>query len=161
MHRAVLRALLCVLLTILAACSDDAARIRTFNMGERVQAGPLVYNAYDTHWYLTLGPPAAPRVPSNRFLVVRLSIANNGATDSSVPTLSLVDDSGQLIHEVSDGTGVPDWIGVARKIGPTDSERGNIAFDATPRHYKLRVADETDQIVAYIDLPLNLTSDEK
>jgi hypothetical protein len=132
-------------------------------MGERVQTGPLIYNAFDTHWYLTLGPGAGARVPTNRFLVVRLSISNSGATDSSVPTLSLVDDSGQTINEVSDGTGVPDWMGIVRKIKPMDMEKGTIAFDASPRHYKLRVADETDQIVAYIDLPLNLnpTSDEK
>lgn len=164
MHRAVLtgfRGFLCVLVAILAACSDDPVRIRTYNMGERVQAGPLVYDAFDTHWYLTLGPQSGPRIPSNRFLVVRISISNNGATDSSVPTLSLVDDSGQTIHEVSDGTGVPDWIGIARKVGPMNTEKGNIAFDATPRHYKLRVADETDQIIAYIDLPLNLANEER
>ena len=56
---------------------------------------------------------------------------------------------------------MPDWIGVARKILPMQEQKGNVAFDAPPRHYKLRVTDETDQIVAYIDLPLTFGTDEK
>jgi hypothetical protein len=154
-------AFLCLLGTCLAGCGGDSAAIRTYGTGERVPTGALVYSVYDTHWYLTLGPPASPRVPVNRFLVVRMNISNNGATESSVPTLSLIDDDGQVINELADGTGVPDWMGTIRKIRPVESEKGTIAFDAPPRHYKLRVADESDQIVAYINLPLTVTTDEK
>jgi hypothetical protein len=153
-------ALICILGTCLAGCGSNSVEIRTYGLGERVQTGPLEYSVYDTHWYLTLGPPGNPRVPTNRFLVLRMSISNSGATESAVPTLSLIDDAGLVINEVSDGTGVPDWMGTIRKVPPVKSERGTIAFDAAPRHYKLRVADETDQIVAYINLP-NATTDEK
>jgi hypothetical protein len=147
--------------TLESGCALQPEKIRTYALGERVQAGPLVYEAFDTRWFLTLGPPANPRIPANRFLIVHLDVANGGATEANIPTLSLVDDSGQTINELTDGTSVPDWIGVARKIVPMQEQKGNVAFDAPPRHYKLRVTDETDQIVAYIDLPLNFGLDEK
>lgn len=90
-----------------------------------------------------------------------MSITNGGAVDSHVSTLALIDDAGQSFNEVADGSGVPDWMGIARKIKPIEFEKGTVAFDVAPKHYKLRVSDETEQIVAYIDLPLNLGADEK
>ena len=158
MHRA---AALASLIVLLSGCGTTSSQIQTYNLGDRVQAGPLIYEAFDTHWYLVLGPSGNPRIPANRFLVVRMNIANSGAVDSIVPSITLIDDSGQSFNELADGTGVPDWIGIVRKIKPVDSEKGTIAFDVAPKHYKLRVSDESDQIVSYIDLPLNLGSDEK
>ena len=90
-----------------------------------------------------------------------MAITNSGATDTTVPTLMLISDSGQTFNELSDGTGVPDWLGVVRKIKPVEAEKGTIAFDVPPGHYRLRIADEMDQIVEDIDLPLNVLSDEK
>ncbi len=148
-------------LLVLSACGPAGSAIQTYNLGDRVEAGPLVYLAYDTHWYLSLGSPESPRIPANRFLVIRMSITNGGAVDSHVPTLTLIDDAGQSFNELADGSGVPDWMGIARKIKPIESDKGTVAFDVAPKHYKLRVSDETEQIVAYIDLPLNLGSDEK
>lgn len=144
-----------------SSCASESDKVRTYPLGERVQAGPLVYTVFDTRWFLTLGPASGPRIPANRFLVVHVDVANGGATESNIPTLALVDDAGQVINELTDGTGVPDWIGVARKILPVQEQKGNVAFDAPPKHYKLRVTDETDQIEAYIDLPLNFGVDEK
>jgi len=149
------------LLASATACSEQAETIRTYNMGERVQAGPLVYDAFQTNWSLKLGDGADARSPANRFLLVRLSIHNGGATDSGVPTLSLVDDRGQVFNELTDGTGVNNWLGIVRKIGPIQAKEGEVAFDVPPRHYRLRVADETDQIAAYIDLPLTIDLDTR
>ena len=161
-----LRAVTLLCAVALVSCGPVGSNIQTYNLGDRVQAGPLAYVAFETRWYYSLGTPgvdpqANPRIPANRFLVVKMSITNDGAVDSQVPTLMLLDDSGQSFNELSDGTGVPDWMGVARKIKPVQSEKGTIAFDVPPKHYKLRVSDETDQIVSYIDLPLNLMSDDK
>ncbi len=158
MHRAVA---VLVLTGLLAGCNSSSNQVQVYNLGDRVQAGPLIYSAYDTHWYVTLGPPENPRIPNSRFMVIRMMVTNSGATDSTVPTLTLIDDSGQSYNELADGSGVPDWLGVIRKIKPMESERGNVAFDVAPRHYKLRVADETGQIVSDIDVPLNVLSDEK
>ncbi len=146
---------------MLLACGPAGSQISTYNLGDRVQAGPLVYIAYDAHWFFSLGSSPNPRIPVNRFLVVRMNISNDGAVDSHIPTLTLLDDSGQSFNEMVEGTGVPDWIGIARKVKPMEAEKGTVAFDVQPKHYRLRVSDETDQIVSYIDLPLNLMPDEK
>jgi hypothetical protein len=34
-----------------------------------------------------------------------------------------------------------------------------VLFDAPPRHYKLKIADETGDRTALIDIPLNFTSE--
>ncbi len=154
-------ALFVLLAMSLAGCGSGSNEIRTYNLGDRVQAGPLVYTAIDTHWYLTLGSQASPRVPANRFLVVHMSVNNGGATDSAVPTISLVDDNNVTYNELTDGADIPEWLGVVRKIKPMDGDKGTVAFDVAPKHYKLRVSDESDQIVCYIDLPLNLQTDDK
>lgn len=157
----VLRVLFVVCLIISAGCNSAPDEIRTYNMGVRVQTGPLIYVAADPRWSLMLGAAPSQRFPLNRFLIVHMNITNAGATDSAVPTLSLVDDSGQTFNELADGASVPDWLGIARKLRPIATEKGTIAFDVAPGHYKLRVADETEQIVAYIDLPATLLDEEK
>lgn len=148
-------------LGVLTGCGSSLNQVRAYALGDRVQTGPLIYSAYDPHWFLTLGPTANPRTPNARFLVVRLLVTNSGATDSTIPTLTLVDDSGHTYNELSEGTGVQDWLGVIRKIKPMESEKGTVAFDVAPGHYKLRVTDETGQIVSDIDLPLSVMNDEK
>ena len=39
------------------------------------------------------------------------------------------------------------------------SQQGNALFDAPPRHYKMRIADETGEKIAYVDIPLTFVSD--
>jgi hypothetical protein len=36
---------------------------------------------------------------------------------------------------------------------------GNAVFDAPPRHYKMKVFDETSDKAAYIDIPLSFVSE--
>jgi hypothetical protein len=42
---------------------------------------------------------------------------------------------------------------------PNDSTQGNVVFDVPPRHYKLKVTDETGDHIAYIDIPLSFGAD--
>ena len=41
------------------------------------------------------------------------------------------------------------------RVKPAESAQGNLLFDAPPAHYKLRIADENEDHVAYIDIPLS------
>ena len=149
-------------MVILSACADTSSdKMRSYGIGERVQTGPLGYEVFETHWLMTLGPQSSPRFPAKRFLLVRIAISNGGATDTTVPTLTLIDDKDQAINELTDGTDVPEWLGIDRRLQPMQRSNGNVVFDAQPRHYRLRVADETDQILANIDLPLPFSSDER
>ncbi len=128
-------------------------------MGSRVETGHLIYTAYETQWMPQIGAGDTARVPKKRFFLIRLSAVNSGSEDMYVPSVSLVDDQGQTVDELSDGDQVPQWVGFVRKAKPADSVSGNVIFDAEPKHYRLRVTDENGEKPALIDIPLNFNAD--
>ncbi|HUE02456.1 MAG TPA: DUF4352 domain-containing protein, partial [Bryobacteraceae bacterium] len=128
-------------------------------MGERVTLGSLVYNVFEDQWKVQLGQTSEPRVPKDRFFLIHLSVVNGGSADLMIPALSLVDDSGQTYAELSNGEGVPDWTGYLRRVRPAETLQGNVVFDVPPKHYRLRVSDETAQTTRDIDIPLSFSSE--
>ena len=139
-----------------AACSDEAHYpVRTYNMGERVDLGHIVYIIFETQWLTHIGEGPDAKIPQNRFFLVRMSATNSKSTDLLVPTVSVEDDSGHSYTEMSTDVGAPQWIGFLRDVKPAESAQGNVVFDAPPRHYKLKVMDETGDRIAYIDIPLS------
>ena len=130
-----------------------------YRMGERVPVGHLVYNVFETQSLTHLGMDADQRVPQNRFLLVRISIVNGGASEMIAPNLTLEDDKGNSFPELSNGEGVPQWIGYLRQIKPADVAQGNLVFDAPPGAYKLRVLDESGEKAALVDIPLSFGSE--
>lgn len=151
----ILRCFLACSLLLVSGCGSERRHVPVYALGERAQVGSLIYNIFDTQWSVGFGEGAAMRAPSNRFLVVRLSIANAGSRDLPVPSMSLVDDDGNLIEEVTSGERLPNWIGSIRTAHPAEALQGNVFFDVQPRHYKLKISDEDSIKFAYVDLPLN------
>jgi hypothetical protein len=133
--------------------------VLTYNLGERAPVGHIVYKVFETQWLTHIGQGADARVPQNRFFLVRMSAVNGFGADVTVPNFRIEDDSGNSYNELSSGEGVPQYIGYLRNVKPAESVQGNAIFDAPPRHYKMRVADETGEKIAYIDIPLTFVSD--
>jgi uncharacterized protein (TIGR02588 family) len=158
-----MRALTCfplaVCLLALSSCTLKPAPPRTHPLGEKISLGHLVYSAYETQWLTQIGSGPDARIPQNRFFLIRLAITNSGGETIASPNLSIVDDSGNSYSELSDGQGVPQWIGYIRQIAQADTSQGNLVFDVQPKHYKLRITDETGERAALIDLPLEFTSE--
>jgi hypothetical protein len=147
---------------MLISCSAPAGNnsvIPTYAMGDRAQAGPVIYTLFENRWLAQLGTPPASRIPQNRFFMLRLSMVNSGSSEVIAPGLTLIDDNGQRYQELSDGDGVPQWIGYVRRIKPADTLTGNILFDVPPKHYKLEVTDEMEEKKALIDIPLSFGSE--
>jgi Domain of unknown function (DUF4352) len=146
---------------LLTSCSPKAEsqQVRTFNMGEKVTVGHMVYTVFETKWLTQLPTEPTPRVPKNRFFLVRLTAVNGGGGDVIVPDMSIEDDNGNTFAALTNGEGVPQWLGSLRKIAPAESAQGNVVFDAPPRHYKLRVTDEGGDQAALIDIPLSFNSE--
>lgn len=143
-------------------CAPAVAPQTTHRMGERVTVGSLVYNVFDTQWKTQLGEgtgATAARIPKDRFFLVRLNVVNGGSADYMVPTLTLLDDSGQSHTELSDGDQVPAWIGFLRRVKPAETLQGNAVFDVPPKHYRLQVSDETSQKTLDIDIPLSFSTE--
>jgi hypothetical protein len=147
--------LLATLIVGLAACSSEPAQrpLIKYNMGEKVPVGHLTYTVFESQWATHFGEGVDARVPQNRFFLVRLSAVNGGIADAPIPNFTIEDDAGHTYSELSDGEGVPTWIGYLRSAKPADYVQGNVVFDAPPAHYKLKVSD-SQQNAALIDIPL-------
>ena len=148
-------------LLIAAGCASDSRlkQVRTYGMGERIDMGKFVYNVFDTQWLTHIGEGPSARVPEQRFFLVRLSITNSGGAEATVPTLTILADSGQTYTELTNGEGVPQWTGFLKRIKPAETLQGNVVFDAPPAHYKLRIADESEQRAGLVDIPLTFGSE--
>ena len=147
---------------LLTSCGDSGEKpspVRTFSMGEKFTLGHINYQVFETQWRTHLGEGAEQRVPQHRFFLVRLSAFNNLSNDVIVPNFLLEDDSGATYPELSGGDGVPQYIGYLRNVKGVDSVQGNALFDAAPRHYRLKLTDETGEKAAYVDIPLSFTSE--
>jgi hypothetical protein len=144
---------------LMSSCGKDSPKPQTYAMGDRVELGRLTYNVFETRWLTHIGEGVSARAPQNRFFLVRVSAANSSKADLLVPSMTIEDDSGNTYTELTNGEGVPQWLGFLRQVKPAEAAQGNIAFDAPPRHYKLRIADENEQKFAYIDIPLSFEAD--
>ncbi|MEO8595766.1 MAG: DUF4352 domain-containing protein [Candidatus Solibacter sp.] len=147
---------------ILASCGDSGDKpypVRTYNLGERIPLGHIIYQIYETQWLTHMGEGAEARVPENRFFLVRLSAVNSAGADVIVPNFTVEDDSGKSYAELSTAEGVPQYIGYLRSVKPAESVTGNALFDAPPRHYRLKIQDETGDKTAYVDIPLTFNSE--
>jgi hypothetical protein len=140
----------------LAACAEETRDpVRTYNIGDRVDLGHIVYTVFETQWLTHIGEGPDASVPRNRFFLVRISAANRQRTEILLPKVSLQDDSGHSYPELSADVGAPHWVGVLRTVMANDSTQGNVVFDAPPGHYRLKVTDDTGDRFAYIDIPLS------
>jgi hypothetical protein len=150
-------ALFAVGITFTGCSSTPQKQTKVFGAGEKVQVARMTYSVIDVQIQPTLpGTDAAnPRVPQNRFYSVQISVSNGGNEDTPIPGLALVDDTGHVYNELADGSGVPQWMGMVRRVSPGQTEEGSILFDAPTAHYKLRFTDETDLEQIYADIPLN------
>lgn len=148
--------------SLLSSCGDSGEKpstVRTYNLGERITLGHIVYVVFETQWLTHIGEGTDARIPQHRFFLVRLSALNSLSTEIVVPNFSIEDDSGNTYPELSGGEGVPQYIGYLRSVKGVDSAQGNALFDAPPRHYKMKLTDETGEKTAYVDIPLSFVSE--
>jgi hypothetical protein len=149
----------------MSACAPNRTVIRSYTIGERADAGLIIYTALEAAWKSQLGQPPASRLPQDRFLLVRLRVTNSSPQEASIPLATLVAPSGKEYAELSDGEGVEEWLGVLRRLKPNETVFGWVLFDAPRGDYQLRVSDDAfdpaDARMALIQIPLRLeaTSD--
>ncbi len=146
----------------LAGCNAAGKDAKIFQAGEKAVVGRVTYNIVDSQTVAKLDDGnGEPRIPKNRFYIVQVSIFNSGNESFAAPTMVLVDDAGKQYPELPDGRGVPEWIGVARKVNPAETVQGMIVFDAPVGHYKLRISEDFAEIPTYVDMPLNFVHERE
>jgi hypothetical protein len=149
----------CASLLLPGCARNNAAEERTYPMGEKAQAGKLIYTVLEAEWKSQLGELPSVRVPKHRYLILRITVTNSGSDAGEMPLLSLVDGRGQTYQEEASGDGVPEWLGLLRKIQPAGTEEGRIVFDVPMSAYKLRITDGAqtgEEKTALVSIPLQL-----
>ena len=158
--RIVISTVFCGALLCLSGCSNSSEpekslELRTIPAGDKAVAGHLTYNVVDSQIMPQLGDNANPRVPHDRFILVQLAVTNSSNVDNPIPAIELIGDSGKTYSELTDGTGVTNWLGITRHVGPAQTERGETVFDAPAAHYKLKFSDESGENDVLSDLPIS------
>lgn len=149
------------LILVAAGCSGTSERKSVvYQAGDNAAVDQLTYRVIGTQMLTRLGDGTNQRIPQNRFYLVRVSVANEGSEEASIPALTLMDDSGKTYEELTDGSGVTQWLGVVRRVGGKQSESGTVVFDAPASHYRLKLTDDTDNSDAYVDLPLSFAHEQ-
>jgi hypothetical protein len=128
-------------------------------MGDRVELGHLVYTVFETRWIPQIGEGPTARVPQNRFFLIRMSVGNTGSSEILLPNLSIEDDQGNSYPELTEGDGVPQFLGMLHPVTAAQPLVGNVLFDAPPQHYRLRLWDQENQHAALVDIPLSFRSE--
>jgi len=144
---------------LLSSCGDGKPKVNTYAMGDKVRVGRLTYTVFETQWLAKLGVGPTPRIPEHRFLLIRASIASGASADVVSPNVSLEDNKGNTYSELSNGEGVPQWIGYLRHLRPAESAQGNLLFDVPPGRYAMRVLDENSDEAALIEIPLSFNAE--
>jgi hypothetical protein len=146
-----------VLVLSTSCSSGSSAALRVYGLGDKAEIGRLVYTVHDTQWLPQIGEGLSARIPQHRFFEIRLSAVNSSATEVIVPNSSLEDDNGNTYQELSNGDGVPSWIGFVRRAESAETLTGIIVFDAPPQHYRLRLTGENSERAAFVDIPLSFS----
>lgn len=148
---------------LLAGCNQKQTSEQiNYSMGERIIAGPMVYNVVETVWKTQLGDGYKARLPVHRFLLIRLSASNSGGKLVSIPFFTLEGPNREMYPEVENGEGVDNWFGLLRDIGPAETKQGNIVFDVPLSSFRLRLTNGgetgTEKYV-WVDIPLRMDTD--
>lgn len=134
-----------------------------YEMGERVTIGPFTYIVVESSWKNQLGEGFQARSPQNRFLELTVSITNGGSSEASVPMLSVEASDGKLYQELNDGTGVTNWLGIIRTVGPAQTIQGRILLDVPLSSFRLRLPDGGEsgyEKYAWVEIPLHIDADQ-
>lgn len=152
-----------LLIVVLGGCTKrQTSEQINYQMGERVLAGPMVYNVVQTTWKTQLGDLFKVRVPQNRFLMITLSATNRGGKSVSVPFFTLEGPNREEYKEAENGDGVDNWFGLLRDIGPAQTKQGNIVFDAPLTSFRLRLTDGGEpgsEKFVWVEIPLRMDTD--
>ncbi|MEP7355219.1 MAG: DUF4352 domain-containing protein [Acidobacteriota bacterium] len=150
-------------MVLLTGCQEKVSPTKlTYEMGERVVNGPLTYVIVDSRWKTQLGEGLDVRSPQERYLIINISVTNGGASELSLPSLALEGFDGKTYKELTDGKGVPNWIGLLRSVAPAATLQGAIVFDVPLKSFRLPLpngGDIGEEKFALVDIPLRIDAD--
>lgn len=155
--------LLIPMLLLLASCQQQSRANLNYEMGERIEIGPFTYVVVESAWRSELGEGFQVRAAKNRFLILTVSVTNGSGSETSVPMLSVEGSNGQTYQELSDGTGLANWLGILRTVKPAETLQGRVIFDVPLSSFRLRLPDGGEsgyEKYAWVNIPLSISAGE-
>lgn len=154
-----IRAALLLAMLLLAGCSGNSpARVGRGEMGQKLKVENISYTVLAADWVEALGEGATSRIPSHRFLLLRITATNDSAEPAEMGSLKLISSNGTEYGEVANGSGVSEWFGLSRELAGKDTRQGVVLFDAPKAVYELQVADAfydgESGSAAFIQIPI-------
>lgn len=150
-------------LAFLSVCSCSQVKrestTKPWQMGEKVPLGPFTYSVIESDWKTELTGSRGRLDPKQRFLVLKLTVANSARERKALSFLSIRNEKGDEFPELQDVEGVPGWMGFLREIPPGGTDSGIIVFDAPLGHYRLVLNDgglPGEERISLVDLPLQM-----
>jgi hypothetical protein len=120
----------------------------------------MSYIVYETNWATELSGRDGTKRPANQFLILRVSMKNASTKKRALPYFTLVGPDGKEYSEVTEGVDhTPEWLGVLRELGPSETATGTAVFDVPQAAYKLVLSDGgpiEEEKTAMVQLPLEL-----
>lgn len=146
----------------LAGCSSEPKPVaKVYNLGEMVSLGKLTYTTLGAEYRTQI--TGITKMPTSRFLIVQLSIKNDGTDVANIPSFKLLGPNGQELPEVMDIEGWGDSLGYIRQLQVGQTMTGSIVFDVPMSAYKLELTNGGDPAVekiAYVELPATIVTAE-
>lgn len=144
-----------LMLAVAAGCTQPPP---IHKIGDNVEVGGLVYTIAEADWMNDIQTGGGTRTPQQKFLVIRLSIRNTSNKEVTLPLLNAVKGGpgGAEMLELSESSGIEDWLGVLRTLNPTETKTGRIVFDMPMGAYVLRLTDGAEpdkEKTAFVAMP--------
>lgn len=144
----------------LSGCGQSGTAPVNAKMGETITLGGIEHTILGAEWRTALGQGAEARVPAQQFLVIKMAVSNGENPSTEIASLRLVAANGEEFGELADGSGLPDWLGLARLLSPRESRQGTVLFDAPRAVYTLKLVehtiDEDNANVALVEIPIRM-----
>ncbi|MCC7342563.1 MAG: DUF4352 domain-containing protein [Bryobacterales bacterium] len=141
LHSAIFAVLLASILALVSCAGSASAHVVRGVMGQKLTVEGISYTVLAADWVEALGEGATARIPTHRFLLIRVAAANEGAGPAEMASFKLIASNGTEYGEVANGADVNEWLGMARQLEPKDAKQGVVLFDVPKAVYELQVAD--------------------
>lgn len=138
---AVFAVTLYALLALTSCSGSTSAHVVRGIMGQKLSVEGISYTVLAADWAEALGEGATARIPTHRFLLIRIAATNEGGGPAEMGGFKLIASNGTEYGEVANGADVNDWLGMARELEAKGTKQGVVLFDAPKAVYELQVAD--------------------
>jgi hypothetical protein len=109
-------------------------------IGDTIHVGYWTYRVNGYRWTPYIGDGFLGQKADAEYMIVDLSIRNDDRTESTLPSIVLVDDQGREFEQSSHSFLLRNSFSLLKQLNPTVESRGTLLFDIPPGEYTIRLS---------------------